>query len=128
MPEVYPTRGDDDQRTFMSSPFEYAIVPSSAMNDERHITKSFRYRRRVLTELSEFGIIPDEKTAPALAREFLNDLYLYEIRRLRDRLLTGEFPQPEYAGRVLQLRQKYPLLSLPLTEWTEDDPGEKKEV
>lgn len=86
----------------------------------------FHYRQRVLDELNRVGIVPDEKTDPALVREFLNDLYLYELRTLRDRLLTGEFPKREYADRVFQLRLKYPLLSLPLAEWLEAEPRGKK--
>jgi hypothetical protein len=39
-------------------------------------------------------------------------LYKYEIRRLRDRMLRGEFPRSEYAARVDALRREYPVLAL----------------
>lgn len=45
-------------------------------------------------------------------REFVNDLYRYEIRRLRDRLLRGEFPKDTYYDRVVTLRNKYSVLAL----------------
>jgi len=45
-------------------------------------------------------------------RDFVRDLYKYEIRRLRDRMLRNEFPREEYAGRVDALRRCYPVLAL----------------
>jgi hypothetical protein len=53
-----------------------------------------------------------------LLRDFLSALYRYEIRRLKGRLLSKEFPQPEYAARVRALRRGYVLLSIPLETWT----------
>lgn len=53
-------------------------------------------------------------------RDFLSDLYRYEIRRLRGRLLRGEIPLESYATEVDTLRRRYPLLSLPLSYWVED--------
>jgi len=44
--------------------------------------------------------------------ENVNDLYRYEIRRLRDRLLRGEFPKDTYYDRVVTLRNKYAVLAL----------------
>jgi len=58
------------------------------------------------------GIQPTERTRPELVREFVRDLYKYEIRRLRDRMIRKEFPKTEYADRVERLRQGYPILSL----------------
>ena len=56
---------------------------------------------------------------PALVREFLNDLYRHELRNLRDRQLRGEFARSALAGRVIELRRRYPLLSLPVDRWTD---------
>ncbi len=53
----------------------------------------FRYRADVLEELWRHGVQPTERTPPALVREFVRDLYRYEIRRLRARLLRKEFPK-----------------------------------
>ena len=44
--------------------------------------------------------------------EFVSDLYRYELRRLRGRLVRGEIPRIGYYDRVVALRRKYPLVSL----------------
>jgi hypothetical protein len=67
------------------------------------------------------GIEPDENTPPEFVREFINDLYLYEIRALRKRYLDGLIAKSAYANHVLELRNRYPVLSLPLQFWTEDE-------
>jgi hypothetical protein len=71
-----------------------------------------RYRADVLARLETHGIRPRPTTRPELVREYVNDLYRYEIRRLRARLLRGEFPKVTYLGRVVELRQKYSVLAL----------------
>lgn len=78
-----------------------------------------KYRDSVLSEMARHGIAPRADTPPELIREFINDLYVYEIRALRASLKARQFPQSEYAGRVKQLRQRYPILSLPVNHWTE---------
>jgi hypothetical protein len=77
----------------------------------------------VRASLITHGLAPRLETPPARVREFLNDLYRYELRRLRDRLVRGEFPRGEYLDRVVALRRRYPLMSLPVPFWTEDGPG-----
>jgi len=47
----------------------------------------------------------------------VNDLYRYEIRRLRARLLADEFPKKQYADRVVQLRMRYRVISMRPREW-----------
>lgn len=79
----------------------------------------FRYRPEVLEALLPHGVRPGGQTPPGLVRDYLNDLYRFELRRLRARLLRGDFPKREYAGRVVALRGRYPLLSLPLQAWTD---------
>ena len=69
----------------------------------------FKYRESVLAELAGHGVAPRDDTPPELIREFINDLYVYEIRALK----------AKYAGRVEQLRLRYPILSLPVIHWTE---------
>jgi hypothetical protein len=81
---------------------------------------SFKYRQTVLDELSRHGIMPDANTPPELAHQFVNDLYLFEIRSLRNKLLTGSVPKADYANMVAELRARYPVLSLPVRFWTED--------
>ncbi len=92
--------------------------PSSDQNLTR---RSVRLRESVREELKKHGLVASPDTDPALIREFLNDLYVYQLRRLRDQLLAGAFPRKEYAERVLALRQHYTLLSLPLSRWVADD-------
>jgi hypothetical protein len=79
-----------------------------------------KYRASVLNEMARHGVAPRDDTPPELIREFINDLYVYEIRALRAGLKAGHFPMSEYAGRVEELRRRYPLLSLPVAHWTEE--------
>jgi len=45
-------------------------------------------------------------------RDYVRDLYKYEIRRLRKQMLANAFPREEYYGRVEALRKQYPVLAL----------------
>jgi hypothetical protein len=80
---------------------------------------AYRYRPEVLDELLRHGVRPTAVTPPQFVALYLNDLYRFELRRLRARLLRGEVVRPEYAGHVIALRGKYPLLSLPVRLWVE---------
>jgi hypothetical protein len=79
---------------------------------------AFRYRPEVLDALARHGLAPRADTAPQFLRDAINDLYRYEIRRLRQRLLRKEFPREAYVPKVLELRDKYMLLSMPMEEWS----------
>ena len=79
----------------------------------------YKYRERVVDELARHGIIPRSDTPPELLRDFVNDLYLVEIRRLRGRLKAGLLVKANYAKHVEELRKRYPILSLPVSNWTE---------
>jgi hypothetical protein len=79
----------------------------------------YRYRCDVLEKLEVHGIRPHSGSPPELVREFVNDLYRYEIRRLRERLLRGEFPKHAYFDRVVSLRNKYSVLALRPAEFVE---------
>jgi hypothetical protein len=76
------------------------------------------YHPRVLEELARHGLRPLPTTPPQRLREAVRDLYKYEIKRLRTDLLAGRIRKPDYAGRVVALRTRYQLLSLPLQLWT----------
>lgn len=80
---------------------------------------SQRYRREVLEQLATHGIAPTAETPPQLVHDFVNDLYRYELRRLRDRLLQKEIVKADYYSLVIQIRKRYPLLSLKLWQWLE---------
>jgi hypothetical protein len=82
----------------------------------------FHYRPDVLERLQQHGVQPTDATGPELVHEFVSDLYRYEIRRLRDRLLAGEFPKKEYSARVVELRRKYPVISIRASEWLVREP------
>lgn len=81
------------------------------------------YRPEVLEALAGHGLAPRPDTPPERLRDALSDLYRYEIRRLKKRLLRGEFPKTDYIGRVIDLRRRYLLLSLPLDQWIVPAPG-----
>jgi hypothetical protein len=67
--------------------------------------------------LLEFGLAPRPETSPRFVRDQLSDLYRYEIRTLRGRLLAGDFPKKEYIGHVITLRKKYWPLALTPEQW-----------
>ncbi len=46
----------------------------------------YRYKEDILEQLAAHGVRPTPETPPELVHEFVNDLYRYELRRLRDRL------------------------------------------
>ena len=75
------------------------------------------YGPLVLEALAGHGLRPEVATPVDLLRAQVNDLYRFEIRRLRDRLLRGEVARPDYVPAVKALRLRYLLLSLPRTQW-----------
>jgi hypothetical protein len=77
----------------------------------------FRYRDDVIAQLWRHGVHPTPRTPPEKVHEFVSDLYRYELRRLRERLLASEFPRREYSGRVIALRRRYPVISLKPRQW-----------
>ena len=78
----------------------------------------FEYRVEILEELARHGLRPLPETPPHQLRDAVRDLYKYEIRRLKARLLAGEFEKSAYAGRVIDLRRRYIVLSIPTQLWT----------
>lgn len=73
----------------------------------------------MLEELHRHGLAPRPDTHPQQLRDAVRDLYKYEIKRLKARLLAGEFPKQAYAGKVIELRKQYPLLSIPTDLWVQ---------
>lgn len=80
---------------------------------------AFRYRPEVLEQLLLHGVRPTADTPPRLVYDFVNDLYRYELRRLRHALVTGAIPKSGYYDRVVELRRKYPLVSVKPHLWVE---------
>jgi hypothetical protein len=81
-----------------------------------------RYRPEVLEELGRHGLAPAAETRPPELRAQINDLYRIEIRALRDRCRAGEFAVRDLPSRVVELRKRYLLLSIPMDLWTEPGP------
>lgn len=73
---------------------------------------TYTYRADVLRQLERHGVRPTPETSPQLVRDYVRDLYKYEIRVLRSRMLSDEFPRSEYYQRVEALRNRYPVLAL----------------
>ena len=81
------------------------------------MAKPWIYPPELLAALATLGFAPTEATPPAFAREAVDELYKYELRRLRDRLRHGEVVRPDYLAHVIALRKKYWILTLPLAAW-----------
>jgi hypothetical protein len=79
----------------------------------------YHYRQEVLEQLLQHGVRPNANTPPELVYDFVNDLYRYELRRLRDALVAGVIPKAGYYDRVVGLRRKYPLVSSKPHLWVE---------
>jgi hypothetical protein len=71
----------------------------------------------IIEALAGHGLRPKPGTPPSLLRAQINDLYRIEIRKLRDRCRAGEFPIRELPVRVVELRKRYVLLSIPIARW-----------
>ena len=77
----------------------------------------YRYREDILAQIAGHGVRPTPDTPPERVHEFVNDLYRYELRRLRDRLLRHEIAKPDYSDRVVEIRRRYPALALKPWQW-----------
>jgi hypothetical protein len=82
------------------------------------VTIEYFYRQDVVDQLARHGLRPLPGTPPGVLRDAVRDLYKYEIRLLRDAVLAGRLHKADLAGRVVELRKRYPLLSLPVQQWT----------
>ncbi len=81
------------------------------------MSEEFEYRADIVDRLLAHGVRPRPTTRPELVKEFVSDLYRHELRRLRASLRRREFAKSELAARVIELRRRYPLVSLPIEEW-----------
>jgi hypothetical protein len=81
------------------------------------VAGDYIYTNEVVEELARHGLAPRADTPPQQLRDAVRDLYKHEIKRLKARLLAREFPKGEYAERVIALRRRYPLLSIPTELW-----------
>lgn len=87
------------------------------------VTESYRsgprwtYPPELREALASLGLAPRSDTPPALVREAADELYKYQLRRLRDRQRAGAVAKAELTEAVVQLRRKYWVLTLPLGAW-----------
>ena len=81
----------------------------------------------MLKELARHGIVPRDDTPPEFVHQVVTDLHLFEIRRLRERMLAGKIRKADYATTVEALRRRYPILSLPVRLWIESKQGDQDE-
>ena len=78
----------------------------------------YRYKPEILAQLANHGVIPKPTTPPVEARAVVNDMYRYELRLLRDRYLVGEFSKQEYYNKVVEIRNRYPVMAVLTRHWT----------
>jgi hypothetical protein len=81
------------------------------------VSTEFTYRADILEALWAHAVRPTETTSPQLVHGFVSDLYRYEIRKLRDRVVRKEFPKVEYFDRVVALRRRYRVIAMRPDEW-----------
>ena len=79
----------------------------------------YRYKPEILDQLASHGVIPTPTTPPATARAVVNEIYRYELRLLRDRYLVGEFTKKAYYDKVVETRNRYPVMAVLTRHWTE---------
>ena len=79
--------------------------------------ESWIYPAELAEALPRFGLKPTSATPPLLVRGALNDLYRYEIRRLRQRRLDGIVKPEDYVNEVIVLRKRYWPLALQPSHW-----------
>ena len=80
----------------------------------------YEYAPEALEVLTRHGLRPGPDTPAAFVRNALSDLYRFEIRRLKGRLLAGEIPKEQYSDHVIELRKQYWLLSVPVQHWARE--------
>ena len=79
--------------------------------------ESWSYPPELMDVLVAFGLKPVPTTPPLVVRAALNDLYRFEIRRLRQRMVDGKVEKARYSDEVIVLRKKYWPLSLQPDHW-----------
>jgi hypothetical protein len=79
---------------------------------------TYRYKPEILEQLAMHGVRPKPTTPPTSARAIVNDIYRYELRRLRDRYLVGEFSRQAYYDKVVEIRNRYPVMAVLTRHWT----------
>ncbi|MSO49850.1 MAG: hypothetical protein EXQ49_08095 [Acidobacteria bacterium] len=79
--------------------------------------QTWTYPEELTVALLSYGLKPTATTPPQLVRDALNDLYRYEIRRLRQRRHDGLVEKSRYVDEVILLRKRYWPLTLQPDHW-----------
>lgn len=79
---------------------------------------AFAYRPEILAQLLVHGVRPSARTRPALVFRFVGELYRFELRRMRRQRESKLIAPGDYGARVVELRRRYPLVSVPVRAWT----------
>ena len=85
---------------------------------------TWRYPTQLREALGRLGLDPKPQTPPVFARSAVNDLYRYELRRLRDRHKAGLVAREPFRDAVIALRKKYWVLTLQIQAWEKICGGE----
>jgi hypothetical protein len=83
------------------------------------------YPPELLAALAGHGIAPRPDSDPRFVRDYVSDLYRFEIRRLKRRRQTGDVRPEDYVGRVIALRKQYWVLTLEPSAWERICRGER---
>ena len=97
---------------------EPAAGPQSRGRATWRTSMKFQYQPEILAQLLTHGVRPLPHTRPAHVFRFLGELYRYELRRLKRFREAGVIAPGAYGGRVVELRRRYPLVSVPVRHWT----------
>ena len=88
-----------------------------------------RWRSEILGHLERHAIYPKAGTDPTMVRDYLKALYTMEVRIMRAEQQKMERAgdssgRKEYARKVIELRNRYPALRIPVEWWTQGSENE----
>ena len=78
---------------------------------------TWSYPPELLEALLGHGVAPRPDVHPRFVRDFVSDLYRFEIRRLKQRRADGIVRKEDYVDRVIALRKQYWVLTLEPSAW-----------
>jgi hypothetical protein len=79
--------------------------------------KVWVYPQELVVALAGHGVAPRPETEPRFVRDYVSDLYRFEIRRLKQWRADGVVRKEDYVDRVIALRKKYWVLTLEPSAW-----------
>jgi hypothetical protein len=77
----------------------------------------FAWDPDMLDALAILGVRPVSRTPPELVKDYVSQLYRFELRRLRMRFVRGEIAKQDYKGLIIGLRPRYWMLPIPAARW-----------